>query len=98
MKKLSALLRGITSNSKEDFYCLNCFHWCTTKCKLEKRYDIFKNLNYCYAEGPKETNKIWKCIHVGSSMKVPFIIYAIIYAFIIYTYYLIFAWKNEHLP
>ena len=26
VKKLSALLRGVTSNHKGDFYCLNCFH------------------------------------------------------------------------
>ena len=26
VKNLSGLLRGITSNHKEDFYCLNCFH------------------------------------------------------------------------
>ena len=32
---LSRLLRGITSNHKEDFYCLNCFQACTTENKLE---------------------------------------------------------------
>ena len=26
VKKLSALLRGITSNNHRDFYCLNCLH------------------------------------------------------------------------
>ena len=26
VKNLSGLLRGRTSNHKEDFYCLNCFH------------------------------------------------------------------------
>ena len=26
VKSLPALFRGITSNHKEDFYCLNCFH------------------------------------------------------------------------
>ena len=26
VKKLSALLRGITSKHHGDFYCLNCFH------------------------------------------------------------------------
>ena len=31
VKKLSGLLRGITSNHKKDFYFLNCFHSCTTK-------------------------------------------------------------------
>ena len=32
---LSRLLRGITSNHKEDFYCLNCFQAYTTENKLE---------------------------------------------------------------
>ena len=35
VKKLSGLLRGITSNHKEDFYCLNCFCAYSTKNKLE---------------------------------------------------------------
>ena len=35
VKKLSGLLRGITSNHKEDFYCLNCFCVYSTKSKLE---------------------------------------------------------------
>ena len=26
VKSLSALLKGITSNHRGDFYCLNCFH------------------------------------------------------------------------
>ena len=40
VKNLSRLLRGITSNLKEDFYCLNCFHSYRTKNKLEayKKY------------------------------------------------------------
>ena len=32
-KSLSGLLTGITSNHKEDFYCLNCFHSYRTKKK-----------------------------------------------------------------
>ena len=35
VKNLSGLLRGITSNHKEDFYCLSCFHSCRTENKLE---------------------------------------------------------------
>ena len=35
VKSLSRLLRGITSNHKEDFYCLNCFHSYSTKNKLQ---------------------------------------------------------------
>ena len=35
VKNLSRLLRGITSNHKKDFYCLNCFHSYRTENKLE---------------------------------------------------------------
>ena len=40
VKRLSGSLTGITSNHKEDFYCLNCFHSYITKNKLEshKKY------------------------------------------------------------
>ena len=33
---LSALLEGISSNHKEDFYCLNCFNLYTSKKKKKK--------------------------------------------------------------
>ena len=35
VKKLSALLRGITSKHVGDFYCLNCLHSFRTKPQLE---------------------------------------------------------------
>ena len=40
VKKLSVLLRGITSNHVGDFYCLNCFHSYSTENNLKnmKRY------------------------------------------------------------
>ena len=40
VKNLLGLLKGITSNHKEDFYCLNCFRTYRTKNKLEahKKY------------------------------------------------------------
>ena len=40
VKNLPGLLKGITSNHKEDFYCLNCFYSYRTKNKLEahKKY------------------------------------------------------------
>ena len=40
VKKLSRLLRGITSNHKEDFYCLNCFCAYSTKNKLVEHKKI----------------------------------------------------------
>ena len=59
-KSLSALLRGITSNNKEDFYCLSCFHSYDTKNKLKKHERVCNDHNYCYLEMPNEEIKILK--------------------------------------
>ena len=76
VKKLSPLVRGMTSNHKEDFYCLNCFSLKQyIEKKLKKHYDVCKNHDYCYVEMTKE-NKILKYNHGEKSMKVPFIIFA----------------------
>ena len=41
---LSGLLKGISSNHKEDFYCLNCFNLYTTENKLKEKMKKKKNL------------------------------------------------------
>ena len=77
VKKLSALLKRITSNHKGGFYCLNCFHSYSTKEKLKKQKHkhVCENHDYCYVEMPKEDNKILKYNHGEKSIKVLFIIY-----------------------
>ena len=72
-KKLSALLRKITSNHVGDFYCLNCLHSYRTKMRLEKHKNVCKDHDYCDVEMPKENNKILK--HGEKSMKVPLSLY-----------------------
>ena len=52
VKSLSGLLTGITSNHKEDFYCLNWFHSYRTKNKLEAHKKICENRGYCRVEMP----------------------------------------------
>ena len=42
-KKLLPLLRGITSKSTDDFYCLNCLHSFRTKNKLESHKKVSEN-------------------------------------------------------
>ena len=74
--KLPALLRGVTGNNNEDFYCLNCFRAYTTENKLETHKKVCENHDYCYVEMLKEDNKILKYNQGEKSMKVPFIIYA----------------------
>ena len=61
LKNLSGLLRGITSNHNDDFYCLNCFCAYSTKNKLEKHKKICENHDYCHVEMPTKDNNIIKC-------------------------------------
>ena len=75
-KKVSALLRRITSNHNAEFYCLNYLHPNRTENKLKNYENVCKNLDYRYVKMPEEDNKILKYNHGEKSMKVPFIIYA----------------------
>ena len=56
VKNLFRLLRRITSNHIEDFYCLNCFHAYCTKNKLEVHKNICENHDYCHVEVPNKDN------------------------------------------
>ena len=47
VNNLSKLLRGITSNHHDGFYCLNCFHSYRTKNKLEAHKKICENHDCC---------------------------------------------------
>ena len=76
VKSLSALFRGITSNHKGDFYCLNCFQSYTTENKLKKHKKVCENHDYCYVEMNEKDNKVLKYNYGEKSMKIPFIIYA----------------------
>ena len=76
VKSLPGLLKGITSNHKEDFYCLNCFCAYTTKNKLEEHKKICENNKYCHVEMPNKDNKIIKYNQGEKSIKSLFIIYA----------------------
>ena len=71
-----ALLKGITSNHKGDFYCLNCFHSYSTKEKLKKHQKVCNDYDHCYVEMSDEGNKILKYNYGEKSLKVPAIIYA----------------------
>ena len=57
---LSALLQKISSNHKEDFYCLNCFNSYTTKNKLKEHEEICNNHDSCNVEMPDWVNKFIK--------------------------------------
>ena len=56
VKRLSVLLRGITSKYVGGFYCLNCFQSYSTNNKLKKHKDVWENHDYFYVEMKKEDN------------------------------------------
>ena len=72
-KKLSALLREITSNCDGDFYCLNCFHSYSTEKKVKKQEKVCNDHHdYCYVEMPNEDNKVLEYNYGEKSLKAPF--------------------------
>ena len=50
VKRLSALLKGVTSRHDEDFYCLNCFYSFTTENVLKK----YESENIIQEKKPRE--------------------------------------------
>ena len=60
VKRISGLLRGITSNHNGDFYCLNCLHSYTTEKKLRKHERICNDRNFFYLKMPDKDIKILK--------------------------------------
>ena len=71
---LSALLQKISSNHKEDFYCLNCFNSYTTKNKLKEHEEICNNHNSCNIEMLGWVNKT-KHNPGEKSLKAPFVFF-----------------------
>ena len=47
VKKLSALVRGITPKNNAEFYFLNCLHSFRTKNKLESDKKVCANKEFC---------------------------------------------------
>ena len=76
VKSISGLLKGITSNHKGSFSCLNCFHLYTTEKKLKKHYRVCKDYEFCHVKMPDVNNNILKHNPGEKSLKHPFIIYA----------------------
>ena len=76
VKRLSVLLRGITSNNNGDFYCLNCFHSYSTKEKFEKHEKVCNDRDYCHVKMHNDNKKILKYNHEEKSVRGPFVIYA----------------------
>ena len=76
VKKLSALLRRITSKHHGDFDCLNCLHSFTTKSNLQSHNRVCENKYFCIVIIPSEDTKMLELNQYQKSDKAPFIIYA----------------------
>ena len=76
VQNLPGLLREITSNRKENFYCLNCFRSYGTRNKLEAHKKICENHNCCNVEMPTKDNNTIKYNQGEKSIKLPFAVYA----------------------
>ena len=72
---LSALLQKISSNHKEDFYCLNCFNSYATKNKLKECEEICNDHNSSHIEMTNWVNNILKHNPGEKSLKKPFVVY-----------------------
>ena len=75
-KKLSALLRGITSKHHGDFYCMNCLHYFATKKKkkLELHKKVCENKDFYNVIMPFEDAKILECNPCQNCDKAPSVI------------------------
>ena len=80
VKKLSALLHGITSKHKGDF-CLNCLHSFRTENKLKYNEKVCRNKDFCGIVMPSEKDKMSKFNDYRKSDKMPHIIHADIIIF-----------------
>ena len=81
-KKLSALLRGVTSKHHSDFYCLNFLHSFGAEYKLKSHKKVCENKDFNNIVMPSEDTKILEFIkyqnlfNIKNVIKTPFIIYA----------------------
>ena len=60
--KKSALLHGITSKHKDDFYCLHCLHSFRKKKQLKSHEKVCKNKYFCGSVMPSEKDIVGKIV------------------------------------
>ena len=75
VKKLSELLKRITSKHHGDFYSLNSVHSFATESKLQSHKIVCQNKDFCDIIMPSEGTKILKFNQYQKSDKAPFIVY-----------------------
>ena len=75
VKRLSGILRGVTSYNNGDFYCLNCFCSYRTKNKLDLHKKVCENRDCCQVEMPNKDNNTTE-FNQKDYGKAPFVTYA----------------------
>ena len=75
VKKLAALLRGMTSENNDDFYCMNCLHSFRIKTNLSRMKMYVKINLFCSVTKPSGDTKMLEFNQYQKSDKAPFIIY-----------------------
>ena len=76
VKKLSALLRTITSKHDGNYYCLDCLHSSKTKRNLKYHEKAYKSKVFSGIVMPSEKDNISEYNQCMKSDKMPYIIYA----------------------
>ena len=76
MKKLSALLRGMTSMHYSELYCLNCLHSFATENQLESHEKLCKKKDFCEIVLPTQKHSILEFNQYMKSDKMPHKIHA----------------------
>ena len=76
VKRLSALLDGITSKHKGDCYCFDCLHSFRTENKLKSHEKVCQNKDFCRIVMPSEKDNILEFNKYMKSDKMPYINYA----------------------
>ena len=74
VKKVSALLSGVTSKHYGDFYCLNCLHSFATEKNLNRIKKVCKNKDFCDIIMPSQDTIILEFDQYQKSDKAPFIL------------------------
>ena len=78
-QNISRLFNKITStNTTNDYYCLNCFHSCRTENTLKKHELVCENHDFCEIVMPEDKDKVLKYIQGSKSLKMSYSIYVYI--------------------
>ena len=75
-KKLSTLIKEVTSKYHGDFYCFNCLHSFRTENRLKSHENVSENKDFCGIVTPSEKDNVLEFNQYVKSDKITHIIYA----------------------